>query len=151
MDIRKIALPTAILLSAVVLAVSFITVQYIKQQSIEKQQQLKLEQTQQEQLIEQEAREQAEIERQQEARAESWVNDCVTDAYNELKTLQNNFQLMEYAYCPDSPFPDSCRDTHEKAREDAFITYEKEWVPQCKLGNRVFLDYEPYSYEELVQ
>ncbi|MBI2024962.1 MAG: hypothetical protein HYT03_02675 [Candidatus Harrisonbacteria bacterium] len=151
MDIRKISLPTAILLSAIVLALSFVVVQYLKQQSIEKQQQTKIEQEKQERLIEREAKEQAEIERQQEARAESWVNNCITDAYNELKTLQNNFTLMRMAYCTDSPFPTSCRETYEEAEADAFKTYEREWVPQCKLGNRVFLDYEPYSYEELVK
>jgi len=90
---------------------------------------------------------QAELEAQQKAIEDkkktdfnAWVNKCITDAYAELKTLQGNQLELAKIGCANG----NCDMTFwNKAQDESFQEYQNEWVPQCKLGNRVFIHYEP--------
>lgn len=84
---------------------------------------------------------------------ESWdnfVNKCMTDAYAELKTLQWNYDVITSKFCLKlQDIGTSCDTMNAKNGEDkdrAFVTYKEAWVPQCRLGNRVFIHYEPMKY-----
>lgn len=95
--------------------------------------------------IEQKAKEETEAQKaKQDAWFTDWVKQCITDAYNELKTLQNNYDVAELTSCAE--FHRCFSELTEKAKNEAFKTYQEEWVPQCRLGNRVFIDYEPMKY-----
>ncbi len=85
---------------------------------------------------------QKEIADQKKIATDNWINKCVTDAYSELKTLQWNYDYTNRMFCSKG----NCDfDYWDKAKTKAFQTYQNEWVPQCKLGNRVFIHYEPMS------
>lgn len=84
--------------------------------------------------------------KQQKENRDRFVNKCVTDAYTELKTLQWNTDVSRSMFCSAHPDCNLIPDDTDKNKAEAFRVYQEEWVPQCKLGNRVFLDYEPYSY-----
>lgn len=74
---------------------------------------------------------------------ENLISTCISDAYVELKTLQGNYDAIKFKNCAES----NCNiDFWDKAKKEALSTYEQEWVPQCKLGNRVFIHYEPYKF-----
>lgn len=80
----------------------------------------------------------------QKSNQEDLINKCITDAYVELKTLQGGYDSLRSISC--SKNPDYCSnsiDYWNDAKSKAFTTYKEEWVPQCKLGNRVFIHYEP--------
>lgn len=76
----------------------------------------------------------------QKATFDTWVNQCISDAYTELKTLQGNRDYAKWQLCAKG----NCDvDYWNKIKESDFTTYQNEWVPQCKLGNKVFIHYEP--------
>jgi len=84
------------------------------------------------------------LEDKQKASTASWINQCITDAYSEMKTLQWNEDKLKMISC--SSNPQFCSDTIEfwnNAKAESFTKYQNEWVPQCKLGNRVFIHTEP--------
>lgn len=86
------------------------------------------------------------LERQQKEKLDNFINKCITDAYTELKTLQANYDWSRNKQCSNNPdFCSSIFDYWNKAKDEALTTYKEEWVSQCKLGNRVFLDYELYK------
>lgn len=81
---------------------------------------------------------------EQKSTEEGAVNECIKDAYTELKTLQSNFDVNTNMFCiKNIEFCSEWRAGNDKSKADAFTRYKEEWVPQCKLGNRVFIHYEP--------
>lgn len=159
--LNKLSLPVTILIASIVLGGFYYASQLSKQNSIEKQQQIELQakkdqditsslaaQQKQEQadLLKQQAQTNAALQQQQKANTEASINKCITDAYVELKTLQANYEWLGRGFCVKSP--DFCSESiasTNKAKDEAFTTYQQEWVPQCKLGNRVFMHYELMS------
>lgn len=149
-NLNKLSLPATILIASIVLGGFYFASQISKQLSIEKQQQIELQVKKDvalEGVLEKEQeQEQAIIQAQEESATSASVNKCVTDAYAELKTLQNNFFEVYREVCTENPSSPNCSSEWlEKGKRDAFTRYENEWVPQCKLGNRVFTHYEPYT------
>ena len=150
--LNKLSLPATILIASIILGGFYYASQISKQNSIEKQQQIELQaKRDQENVVTlevQQKQEQADLQQQQNANAQASINKCITDAYAELKTLQFNYERTYYTLC--SKNSDYCsassRDYWDKAKDEAFTTYKEEWVPQCKLGKRVFIHYEPISY-----
>jgi len=79
------------------------------------------------------------------------VNSCIKDAYEEMKTLQANYDSMNMVFCMNSKtYCSESMENNEKYKKEAFETYENEWMPQCKLGNRVFPDYKYCSPSDMV-
>lgn len=118
-----------------------------KQESIERLQRAELEFKKEQADLE--AQRLDEEERQTEAKtlqdklSEEWVNDCIADAYTEMQTLQANYLWLAKTECAKEP--SYCSDAMSSFKENektALQKYEKEWVPQCKAGSRVFIDYE---------
>jgi ferredoxin-like protein FixX len=160
---EKLLLPITILIASVVIGGFYYMAQINKQESAERQQQAeleaeaaqaqiekknieekealeKLERVQQEELEKEEA---AEEQRKEEQFARI-VNNCITDAYTELKTLQWNIDYAKNLDCSNNPaYCTSGIEFWNGEKDKAFIKYRDEWVPQCKLGNRVFIHYEP--------
>jgi len=87
--------------------------------------------------------------KQQKENWDNFVNKCLTDAYTELKTLQDGTDAIGRAFCTAAlKAGASCSDRidfAEKTKKEEYATYMNEWVPQCKLGNRVFPHYEPLT------
>ena len=82
---------------------------------------------------------------------EEWVNSCISDAYVELKTLQNTYDAMNLSWCvKNTSTCDYSRKQTDTAKKEAFQTYQNEWVPQCELGNRVFIDYDVINVGDLL-
>ncbi len=131
-NLNNLSLPAVILIASVILGGSYFATQVSKQTSIEKQQQIEL---------------QAKKEKESEADSvNTAINECVTDAFSELKTLQDSYGRLGIDFCIKSPsYCNQAMINAEKSKKEAQATYESEWVPQCKLGNRVFIHYEPYS------
>ncbi|MEK7515614.1 MAG: hypothetical protein AAB555_01605 [Patescibacteria group bacterium] len=166
--LNKLSLPATILIASIVLGGFYYASQVSKQNSIEKQQKIELQakkdqenvaaleaQQKQEQadLAKQQAQVSADLQQQQKAKAEAAINKCITDAYSEMKTLQGNYEALGIAFCvknPDYSCGADSRASTEKAKMEAFATYQNEWVPQCKLGKRVFIHYEPISASSLI-
>ena len=137
----KFNLPIAILLSSLILGGFFYATQVNKQGSIEKQQQIE---SQAKIEIEKIKTEQIQKEISEKEKSDALINKCITDAYSELKTLQANYDWVNRDNClNNSKLCDP--DYWNKAKDEAFTTYKEEWVPQCKLGNRVFIHYEYYK------
>ena len=152
--LNKLSLPATILIASIILGGFYYASQISKQNSIEKQQQIelqaKIDQENAATLEAQQKQEQADLQQQQNTNAQASINKCITDAYAELKTLQWNFEANSIIFC--SKNIQDCkqwRESNDKAKTDAFTTYQNEWVPQCKLGKRVFIHYEPMSIDSL--
>lgn len=148
--LNKLSLPATIVIASIVLGGFYYASQISKQNSIEKQQQIELQAKRDQEntatLEAQQKQEQADLLQQQNASAQASINKCITDAYAELKTLQSNFDMNTIDFC--SRNIQGCnqwREGNDKAKAEAFTTYQQEWVPQCKLGKRVFIHYEQYK------
>lgn len=87
----------------------------------------------------------------QKVQSQESIDNCIKDAYTELKTLQGNFDSGTIVFCLNNKTGCSTwREGNEKSKKEAFERYENEWVPQCKLGNRVFLDYKYCSPKDMM-
>lgn len=127
-ELNKLSLPLTIVVASVVLGGFYFATQISKQASVEKQQNLELE------------------EKREAATKQASVDQCISDAYTELKTLQGNLEVAYLEACSKSTSSVGCNaDWVDETKKDWFTRYEKEWIPQCKLGNRVFIDYEHYN------
>ena len=81
----------------------------------------------------------AEVEKQQIEQGKLWINNCIADAYAGLKSLQSKYDAAKIRGCSENiRFCDDTSAFWDNAKDEAFVTYEKEWVAQCKLGNKVF-------------
>lgn len=156
--LNKLSLPATILIASIVLGGFYYASQVSRQNSIEKQQQIELQakrdqnnvevlEAQQKQaqtdLIKHQEQLKADLLQQQKAKEDNFINKCITDAYTELKTLQWNYGVISAKFCTNG----NCDTEYwNKAKDEAFTTYKEEWIPQCKLGNRVFIHYESMSY-----
>lgn len=95
-------------------------------------------------LENQQKQQKAVLVQEQKSILEDTVNKCITDAYAELKTLQESYDTSSRIFCAKNiEFCSEWRAGNDKSKADAFTRYKEEWVPQCKLGNRVFIHYEP--------
>lgn len=100
-------------------------------------------------VIEKERLEKERIDQEMKISMDNAINSCVTDAYTELKTLQGNLKSTSLWLCTNNKA--LCDFKYWEGEIDkAYDKYEKEWVPQCKLGNRVFIHYEPMSVQDLL-
>lgn len=148
-EINKLSIPATILMASIVLGSFYYLSESNKQASIERQQQIELankaelEKSKLEQANIKQA--QVDLEQQQKTKTQSSIDKCITDAYTELKTLQWNYGVISAQFCAKDA--SACDVAYwDKAKDDAFKTYQNEWIPQCKLGNRVFIHYEPMSF-----
>lgn len=92
-----------------------------------------------------------ELRKEQEAFKQAAIDSCISDAYNEMKTLQGNYEdALDYTcfVVKNQPLCAIGRDQLDENKKEAFREYEEEWLPQCKLGNRVFRDYKPFNEME---
>ena len=146
--LNKLSLPATIVIASIIFGGFYYASQVNKSNSIEKQQQIELQAKKDQEnvatLEAQQKQEQADLLQKQNADIQASVNKCITDAYVELKTLQGNFDANTNMFCSKNiQYCSQWREGNEKAKAEAFITYQNEWIPQCKLGKRVFLHYEP--------
>lgn len=148
-NIKNIIIPITILLASIILGSFYYFTQINKQKIISSQDRVEFDSIKESQINQEELINQKKIENDLseiiESETEKKINQCITDAYIELKTLQENNNITRRALC----LKNNCDlDFWEKANKKAFDVYQNEWVPQCKLGNRVFIDYTPYNPED---
>jgi hypothetical protein len=140
--LNKLSLPATIVIASVVLGGFYFATQLSKQISIEKQQQVEL---QAKNEAKSEADNAAASKEEQQTEADTTINSCITDAYSELQTLKDNLDRMYLNSCSISITTTGCDSAWvQKTEKEWFTKYQNEWVPQCKLGNRVFIHTEPY-------
>ena len=147
--LNTLSLPATVVIASIVLGGFYFASQLSKQNSIEKQQQIELQAKKDQEvaasLDAQQKQDQAELLQKQQVAATVAVDKCITDAYAELKTREDNLDRLYLHSCSISLTSTGCDSGWvSNTKKDWLATYQNEWVTQCKLGNRVFNHTEPF-------